>query len=365
MRAGEFLKESKEDFPSGGDCFESALQELMHSNPFGKDHMDNMTMVHAAVTGQGEIEGVKHGHAWNEIGDVVLDKSNGRNIVMRKEQYYKAGNIDPNNTNEFKRYTRNEMAKMVSKFKTYGPWELPNDLAEDIGSNLTEYLAKGTRHHKYRDGGTPVDWFDKAVQLKKDNPHITAAEIGRQVKVNTQTVLRWLAGIPDSGGRIYNDNPPFTSKNFPNDGGRKYFDGEKPWWYEEAIKLRKQGMTYPAIADKLSSTPEKKVRPQSIQNWLVKGRKMGLGKLINLDAPFTPRPQAKRIPTALIKDMIKARYKDEDIIEWIRQDTPKLALAVKEKLPQLRAEMNEPTQVMDKVTGQDITGFVGENSQDN
>ena len=131
MRAFEFLKESKEDFPSGGDCFESALQELMHSNPFGKDHMENMTLVHAAVTGQGEIEGLKHGHAWNEIGDIVLDKSNGRNIVMRKEDYYRAGNIDPNNTNEFKRYTRQEMAKMVSKFKTYGPWELPNDLAEE------------------------------------------------------------------------------------------------------------------------------------------------------------------------------------------------------------------------------------------
>ena len=120
----------KESVDDGGDCFESALKELMGSNPFGKDHMDNMTLVHAVVTGQGEIEGVKHGHAWNEIGDVVIDKSNGRNIVMRKEDYYKAGNINPNNTNEFKRYTRQEMSKMVSKFKTYGPWELPNGLAE-------------------------------------------------------------------------------------------------------------------------------------------------------------------------------------------------------------------------------------------
>ena len=120
----------KESVDDGGDCFESALQELLHSNPFGKEDEDNMTLVHAVVTGQGEIEGLKHGHAWNEIGDVVIDKSNGRNIVMRKEDYYKAGNINPNNTNEFKRYTRQEMSKMVSKFKTYGPWELPNGLAE-------------------------------------------------------------------------------------------------------------------------------------------------------------------------------------------------------------------------------------------
>ena len=101
MRALEFVKESKPNLPDGGDCFESALQELLHSNPFGKEDEDNMTLVHAVVTGQGEIEGLKHGHAWNEIGDVVIDKSNGRNIVMRKEDYYKAGNINPNNTNEF------------------------------------------------------------------------------------------------------------------------------------------------------------------------------------------------------------------------------------------------------------------------
>ena len=151
----------------GGDCFESALKELMGSNPFGKDHMDNMTLVHAAVTGQGEIEGVKHGHAWNEIGDVVIDKSNGRNIVMRKEDYYKAGNIDPNNTNEFKRYTRQEMAKMVSKFKTYGPWELQNDLAEnsykgDGSPGMVMGIASDAR-------GDTNTYEDRTDEYKLDN----------------------------------------------------------------------------------------------------------------------------------------------------------------------------------------------------
>jgi len=125
MRAFEFNKLTEQNLPDGGDCFESALKELMNSNPFEKDHMDNMTMVHAIVSGQGNIEGVQHGHAWVEVGDVVIDKSNGRNIVMRKDEYYKAGKIDPNNPNEFKRYNRQEMAKKVSKYKTYGPWDLP------------------------------------------------------------------------------------------------------------------------------------------------------------------------------------------------------------------------------------------------
>ena len=158
----------KESVDDGGDCFESALQELLHSNPFGKEDEDNMTLVHAVVTGQGEIEGLKHGHAWNEIGDVVIDKSNGRNIVMRKEDYYKAGNINPNNTNEFKRYTRQEMSKMVNKFKTYGPWELLNGLAEDYaGADRTdEYKLDNERGLGSTPNNSNVDYMGFRTMMK-------------------------------------------------------------------------------------------------------------------------------------------------------------------------------------------------------
>ena len=137
---------------------------------------------------------------------------------------------------------------------------------------LIEYKVKGTRLKKYRGGGKP-DWYEEAVKLKTDNPHMTAAEIGRQVNppIHVATVLRWLTGYTDSSGRIYNDNPPFTEKDFPDVGNRKYFDGEKPWWYEEAIVLRKQGMTWQAISNKLS-TPEERVASKTLQNWLVKGK---------------------------------------------------------------------------------------------
>lgn len=235
---------------------------------------------------------------------------------------------------------------------------------------LTEYGRTGVRYRKYRDGGKP-DWYEKAVQLKRDNPHMSAKEIGRQVGTSLQSIISWLTGIPDEVGRISNDNPPFTQKDFPNGiGNQKYFDGAKPWWYEEAIALRKQGMTYPAIANKLS-TPEKRGPDKtSLGNWLIKGRRYPKsGRLVNPDAPFEPKwitaknkfPQVEK----LVKELIDADYKDEDIIEWIKQDTPELALAVKEKLPQLRAEMNPQAQVRDKVTGQDITGFVKETSQTN
>ena len=232
---------------------------------------------------------------------------------------------------------------------------------------LTEYIggSKGQRHKKYRDGGKP-DWYEKAVQLKTDNPRMTAKEIGRQVGVNANTTLVWLTGQPDSGGAIYNDNPPFTQKDFPLGAGTmKYFDGKKPEWYEEAIKLRKQGMTYTAIANKLS-TPEKKIGIETTASWLVKGKKSSSGKIINPDAPFEPRPKAKPINTDLIKELIVDKYTDEEIIElMIDQKGNKTANQIKAIIPKLRQELQPGTQVIDKTrTGAmkdpDITGFLTE-----
>ena len=228
---------------------------------------------------------------------------------------------------------------------------------------LTEYMVKGVRLKKYR-GGKKPPWYEEAVKLKTDNPRMTATEIGRQVKIDVTTILCWLTGKPDSNGHIYNDNPPFTSKDFPIISNKKYFDGAKPWWYEEAIKLRKQGMTYPAIANKLS-TPEERVTSRTVHKWLVKGTKSGNGKLINPDAPFTPRPRIlKKIDTALLKELILDRYTDEQIIELIADEKgDKIAGEVRAMLPQLRQKL-QPTQVINKQTGQDITGFVQENFSD-
>jgi transposase len=229
---------------------------------------------------------------------------------------------------------------------------------------LTEY--KRTRNHlghfakQYRDGGKP-EWYDKAVQLKTDNPHITATEIGRQVKVTTHAVLRWLTGVPDSKGNIYNDNPPFTQKVFPMIGGKKYFDGEKPWWYEEAVAMRKQGMMNKDIANKL------KVPLSIIPKWLVKGAKSGNGNLINPDAPFKPRSyNTKKIDTALLKELIVDKYTDEQIIELIADEKgDKIANQVRAMLPKLRQALQPGTSVIDKTrTGNmkdpDISGLITE-----
>ena len=233
---------------------------------------------------------------------------------------------------------------------------------------LTEYgRYKGIKNTKYRDGGKP-DWYEKAVQLKTDNPRMGAAEIGRQLGIGTATPLVWLTGKPDSKGRIYNDNPPFTIKDFPEKvGNKQYFDGEKPEWYEEAVAMRKQGMSYLAIANKLS-TPEEKIYRDTMTRWLVKGKKQPSGNLINPDAQFEPRLKAKKINTDLIKELIVDKYTDEQIIELIADEKgDKIASQVRTIIPQLRQKLNPGTSVIDKTrTGNqkdpNITGFVQETS---
>ena len=233
---------------------------------------------------------------------------------------------------------------------------------------LIEYKI-GQRAEKYQDGKKPP-WYEKAVQLKKDNPRMSASEIGRQLGVSFNFVLRWLTGVSDNEGRISNDNPPFTIKDFPRgEGTKKYFDGAKPWWYEQAIKLRKQGMMYKDIANKLS-TPEESISKYTIRSWLLKGKKLDSGKLINPDAPFEPRPIGKPINTDLIKELIVDKYTDEQIIKYIQDKKgDKIANQVRAMLPQLRQALQPGTSVIDKTrTGNikdpDISGLVQENFSD-
>ena len=230
---------------------------------------------------------------------------------------------------------------------------------------LTEYMVKGVRLKKYR-GGKKPPWYEEAVKLKTDNPRMTATEIGRQVKIDVTTILCWLTGKPDSNGHIYNDNPPFTSKDFPIISNKKYFDGEKPWWYEEAVALRKQGMAWQAISNKLS-TPEERITLSSIRDWLIKGRKHRSGNLVNPDAPFTPKVyNTTKIDTAEIEELIDARLDDADIIKYIQDEKgDKIANQVRAMLPQLRQKLNPGTSVIDKTSTDDtdIT-FVKENFSD-
>lgn len=112
MRANEFTQLVFEGANDGGDCYEVAAN-LVLENP-------EYTLVHGIVTGQGDLRGVRYGHAWVEYEGNVIDKSNGRELEFPKEVYYAIGNIDPNDQYQ---YNAKEIRKIIQYEKHWGPWE--------------------------------------------------------------------------------------------------------------------------------------------------------------------------------------------------------------------------------------------------
>jgi hypothetical protein len=98
----------------GGDCFERHGRIVLNRDGLG------MLLCHGMVSGQGALEGRRFMHCWLEIGDAVIDLSNGLKTVLRKEQYYKVGKINPK---EVRRYTEDAASRMIYETGHFGPWE--------------------------------------------------------------------------------------------------------------------------------------------------------------------------------------------------------------------------------------------------
>lgn len=103
----------------GGNCFKIAAENIIN----GHLPSEHTKLVHAIVHGTDRAKGSRIHHAWNEIGDVVFDKSNGRNIMMRKEQYYKLGKIKQE-PGKYASYDLKELSKKLFKHQHWGPWDL-------------------------------------------------------------------------------------------------------------------------------------------------------------------------------------------------------------------------------------------------
>lgn len=107
-----------------GDCYEAAVLYLLdHCLGMGVEHPNhNLRLVHGEVAGQGPLKGKTFGHAWIEDGDLVIDRSNGRDVRIPKFLYYRVGRIDE--LDNFHVYTPEEVRKKVAETKVYGPWDL-------------------------------------------------------------------------------------------------------------------------------------------------------------------------------------------------------------------------------------------------
>lgn len=95
-----------------GDCYEVAANMVLE--------MPIRTLCHGTVTGQGPLEGVRFGHAWVELGEVVFDFSNGHSVVTTRTRYYEIGEI---REEDVRRYSGVETYEMLVKHEHYGPWE--------------------------------------------------------------------------------------------------------------------------------------------------------------------------------------------------------------------------------------------------
>jgi len=97
-----------------GNCFEAALDYLLM-------HYDaSLVLVHGIVSGQQRLTGRRFCHAWCERGDIVYDYSNGRQIVMPREVYYRIGQIKHD---QCCFYTQQQARACCLHHETYGPWD--------------------------------------------------------------------------------------------------------------------------------------------------------------------------------------------------------------------------------------------------
>ena len=103
-----------------GDCYEAAGKFMMDSCLIGPEC--TYILVHGEVAGQGPLEGITYGHGWVLDGDMVIDRSNGRNLEVPKALYYAVGGIA--DIGNYHTYTWEEARKLILQYKHWGPWDL-------------------------------------------------------------------------------------------------------------------------------------------------------------------------------------------------------------------------------------------------
>ena len=274
---------------------------------------------------------------------------NDMNSTMLRQMGADPFEIDVATANEFMK--QHNLPYRVRRMFLQG-----ENLHFELDSNMTEAPAGNPG---YGLEGKP-EWYDRAVQMKLDNPRITANEIAKQVGTHLPSVIYWLTGYRPEGSMPMMARPkdsfPFEIGDFPKRAPKKYYDGAKPEWYYQALQMAKAGESFTAIAKKFG------VSHKTIGNWLVKGRKDRRGKIINPGAELEPRRiRLQKIDINLINSLITDYdLTDEEIVDLIIDEKgPEIANLVKDKLPDIRQKLKARPQVtIDKSTGTDISGFI-------
>lgn len=108
--------------PRMGTCYVDVYRYFCYEN-----ELPEAILVHGILHGRGDLEGWIYGHAWIELGDVVLQpvkqnrdgKTYGLAFVNRKEIFYKTYQVDES---KLKRYSKDECMALGLKHGHFGPW---------------------------------------------------------------------------------------------------------------------------------------------------------------------------------------------------------------------------------------------------
>mgnify|MGYP003152146658 CR=1 FL=1 len=167
------------DANEGGECYDLAGNWVCE-NPAH-------TLVHAEVTGQGDIEGIRYGHAFAEyLGDHEGKDYEGEGTLespihglpmmwvydpsadarLPADLYYRLGQIDPNTV---LRYSAEEALEQSALNSNWGPWgEAKNWLHS--GGDIQNMLEKGII--PFRRKGQ--EWVDRTPGRRVDAPFMEA-----------------------------------------------------------------------------------------------------------------------------------------------------------------------------------------------
>ena len=183
-----------------GDCYQAAVNVLMRN-------MDKGTLVHGMVNGQGRLEGIRFGHAWVEIGNKVLDYSNGNKVTMPKKAYYALGRVNPN---ECKYYKYKKAAQFMLNRGHYGPWEMSGDtvMAEDIPDSKGEIGKKKVKVSKdimnsLDEGVWSKSALDKFNRKPMPGRYFISDEKGNILEKGLKTRRSWVTYLHRFGKASY------------------------------------------------------------------------------------------------------------------------------------------------------------------
>ena len=97
---------------TGGDCYQVHGQAMLNGTLV---NFGNIKLCHGTVW---HPDTEWHGHCWVEVNnDMIIDISNGRQVITRRELYYSSGYVK-----DVYRYTSEQVIELMLKHETYGPW---------------------------------------------------------------------------------------------------------------------------------------------------------------------------------------------------------------------------------------------------